>query len=878
MGIFLNKKISNFEKNKFDNNLKTYSGFFSSYFELKTIDINSDTNSTSFRNITFNPINGFIIAISNVVVGSGNNILTSDNGGETWNSYKINEITTYNFNEIIYANGKYVAIGNNGINGIVIYSNAAKPTSSDWTIITTGNETINSNIWNSIIYGNGYYIGISETGTNRVITSKNAITWNSITIDVPKSWKGLVYNPILKRFLALATDTILYSEYNGESWNSLNVSVPSGNWHTGTWSTKNNKFIVIANGGNNRMISSESGLIWTTITDSLINSLTLNDIIWVQELEIFILITSDGKIITSTDGNKWTLRHSLSSPGFFQKIIWNSYYGNLIIISSINTSSKIIMNKSLGINSLLPGNKYFYELDRSFLYPNSDISLKAGTNILIYPNLSENLGYTYTTGNSLPEGILLNQNTGEISGSSIVVTNRTKYEIIAKNSLETLKTYIYLTITDALFGLSDFYYNFENSYTFLVNSRINIIPKVKGSYPFTFTISPSLPNTITLNKNTGVISGITPSTYFSTDYTITATNEVGSIKNIVNITINDIVPSDFNYNSGGVANPLVNTSVEYYPSSNSGTNVKYAITSPVSPLLNIDENTGRIYGTTTLTSSTITYAIKAYNSNGSQFKISLFTVNVKDVMINSFYYLSPSESSDLIENINFGIFNKTPIKDAGTNVSWSIFPPLIPGISIDNNTGTISGSSISPIRSSNYFYRRKHTVTASNSSTSGVERAIIISNVYQPTITTATIRDPDFRNYYIRGYSKGYVGSISQAFFNEYEMIEFSVNTPFGLNNPILKINFKKIDDKSFELSSLNINSFIITVNNQTHTYYTDDNRVITGSYQNTRYWQWTTTSGFSMPFPVIDAGPFLNGTFISPSLNIIIKVIQNTI
>ncbi|MEO8235611.1 MAG: hypothetical protein ABI549_09380, partial [Flavobacterium sp.] len=78
---------------------------------------------------------------------------------------------------VIYANGKFVAVGSN----IVM-------TSPDGITWTTRTAAANNN-WNSVTYGNSLFVAVSNSGTgNRVMTSPDGITWTSRTPATDNEW------------------------------------------------------------------------------------------------------------------------------------------------------------------------------------------------------------------------------------------------------------------------------------------------------------------------------------------------------------------------------------------------------------------------------------------------------------------------------------------------------------------------------------------------------------------------------------------------------------------------------------------------------------------------------------------------------------------
>lgn len=835
MGIFLNNKLNNIEKSKYENNIKTFSGYLNNYFESKTIDVVA--SGTVFKSIAFNPDNGYMIAISESTA-SGNNFFMSSDGGENWSSnYSVSGSLT--FNNIIFENNKYIAVGNNGK---IIYTSSAIPISSDWNIAFN----IPPNDFTCITYGNGYYVSLSNTGNNRAIASSDGILWTIKDIE-SRLWKNICYSPELKRFVAISSDSYSsYSNFNGEEW--ITNVLPSGVWSSIAWSSKLKIFVAVANSGANRIIYSNDGISWSVLSDSSIIS-DWNNIIWSQELEIFIAVSGSGKIITSPNGLKWTFRNSPSTN--YQKIIWNNYYGNLIIISSNLTSSKIIINKSLGINSLLSSKNYYYYEDDSFSYSQNDVLMLAGNNYYFYPNLNEKLGFTYSISPSLPNGLSLNPNTGEIKGLLNISLDRIKYKITATNSQKKLITYIYISASTADVSLSNFYYLSNNTISLEVNSPINLIPKIKGTYPITYSLISNTPfsGSLNLNLTTGVISGNSGSISSNFLCTIKAQNSISFITNTLNIKINDKTIDDFNYNY--TIPSTVSSQVSYLPSINRGTNIIYTISPPLNnkmPNLTIDQNTGEIKGVTPSTPQSETYTITATNNINSQIqkKYCTFTINVIDITISDFNY-GTNNFFEVNNNDSFNI-TPTPFPNIGSNITWSISPSLPSQISFNSTTGSNGGKIIGV---PNFYFSKNFTITATNS-VGNKQKILTLKNNFLCTITSGAF-DVNLSGgqYLQKGYLSGKYGSLNRTIFNE--IIINYIYVYFDTNNPTLNIFYPRYLALGFRTTEKNINLNYVSFNgnNGISDFYVDNGSIINDNSWGTSsfYYKWNIDQEHVSPF-----------------------------
>ena len=156
--------------------------------------------------------------------------------------------------------------------------------------------------------------------------------------------------------------------------------------------------------------------------------------------------------------------------------------------------------------------------------------------------------YAYSISPSLPAGLEINMNTGEISGTPRELLTNTTFTITVRNTGGTNTTTITIEVLDQLPGLS---YSPENL-TLTINNQSSDLPlnaTVTGSGAITsWAISPSLPSGLNFGTSNGTIWGI-PTVLQTTavTYTIWANNSGGSVNATVNITVNDEAP-DISYN------------------------------------------------------------------------------------------------------------------------------------------------------------------------------------------------------------------------------------------------------------------------------------------------------------------------------------------
>jgi hypothetical protein len=141
----------------------------------------------------------------------------------------------------------------------------------------------------------------SWNNTNSKINiSKNGTDWISLShINQGTDVSTVIWSNISKLFLALYGGSLMGSN-NGSSW--FNISTPG----TYSYIYEVNNYIVLL-GGTNKMVISQDGYNWKFV--NLVNENTLDNIIWVSSLNMYILFsgsgTSNSKIYISNDCINW---------------------------------------------------------------------------------------------------------------------------------------------------------------------------------------------------------------------------------------------------------------------------------------------------------------------------------------------------------------------------------------------------------------------------------------------------------------------------------------------------------------------------------------------------------------------------------------------
>ncbi len=226
-----------------------------------------------------------------------------------------------------------------------------------------------------------------------------------------------------------------------------------------------------------------------------------------------------------------------------------------------------------------------------------------------------------------------------------------------------------------------------------------ISPTVTGSVT-TYSISPALPDGLSLSASTGKITGTPVAESAAAAYVVTAQNAAGSTTFTLSLAVLIPAPSALSYPSPQTY--LIGTAISALSPSVTGLVTKYTVAPALPAGLSLDAVTGQITGTPTTETAVASYVIAASNGSGST-NFSL-TLSVLIPPPSALSYASPQTW------ISGTPITAIPPSVTGTVTQYSVMPALPPGLLLNSATGQISGTPTAAVALSNYL------VTASNGS------------------------------------------------------------------------------------------------------------------------------------------------------------------
>jgi hypothetical protein len=222
-----------------------------------------------------------------------------------------------NWNDIVYANSTFVAVGTNG-----------SMVSADGLSWAT---TLSANSWEGVAFGNGLFSTVSSLsggGSAGVRTSTNGLAWTLRSSQVNES-DGIAFGN--NRFVATTDNNRVHSSADGITWNG--VAGPSMT----SVAFGNGMFVGVMLGGQIR--TSLDGLTWTPRSAPtpaiLVGTDNFNSIVYGNGK--FVAVTNNrDKIITSSDGITWTAQ-TLPSTQTIKSVTYGDGVYVVAGISSVGT-------------------------------------------------------------------------------------------------------------------------------------------------------------------------------------------------------------------------------------------------------------------------------------------------------------------------------------------------------------------------------------------------------------------------------------------------------------------------------------------------------------------------------------------------------------
>jgi hypothetical protein len=345
------------------------------------------------------------------------------------------------------------------------------------------------------------------------------------------------------------------------------------------------------------------------------------------------------------------------------------------------------------------------------------------------PTIAGGIPTACTISPTIPTGLSIDSTTCAISGAPSVLQGYITYTVTASNLGGTTSTSLRLAVADSTTAPATLAYN--SSQVILVEDipMTTYTPTITGGTPASCTISPAIPNGLSIHATTCAISGTPDTAQGFTAYTITATNLAGSTTTSLSLAVSNsnTAPTSLIYASTSLSLVLSSPMTTLTPTISGGTPTSCTITPTIPTSLNINGTTCAISGTPNALSAATNYTVTATNLAGST------TATLSIAVVNA--VVAPSAltySAIPTFTVNSAITTITPSISGTAPTSCTSTPTLPGGLSLNPITCAISGTPYSALEAKTF------TIEASNSagSTTANITITISSGIVAPTSIT----------------------------------------------------------------------------------------------------------------------------------------------
>ena len=365
--------------------------------------------------------------------------------------------------------------------------------------------------------------------------------------------------------------------------------------------------------------------------------------------------------------------------------------------ASAATLYEIQASNPQGESSVLLLITVFPEAPCELEYPVDEIVLTVGEELpALLPSSGCGSAENFSIEPALPAGLVLDPVSGDISGVAAEIHGPIAHVITASNvsgqSSVSVTFEIVLPIPPCFLSYP------ETELVLTVGTPMeDLIPSTGCGDADNYQVSPALPAGLVLDVGTGVLSGTATEAIAPTLYQIQATNSEGGSSTLILITVVPQAPCDLQYPLVEVILTAGEPMAALIPTVDCGVVDVFTVFPPLPQGVNIDSSTGIISGTPQSISEQTDHMILASNFSGNtSFQISVTVLPQAPCDLSY-----PTDTLILDSGVDVGVI--VPTVSCGTPETWQVTPPLPLGLTLDFNTGIITGVPLLPQELQTHF-------------------------------------------------------------------------------------------------------------------------------------------------------------------------------
>lgn len=270
--------------------------------------------------LTNQNIYGAAASATKIVVGAGNTLLTSTNGGSSWTALSL---PVGSARSLVYDGTQFVG---GSFNGAIITSSDA----ATWTLQQNALQVTRG--FRDVVYGAGIFGAVSQNAAT-VASSLDGISWESESniLGSNAALNGVTYGNGL--FVAVGSNAIFTVVPPDGDWVNR---TPSGSFTLNGVAYGGGAYVAVGNAG--VAYRSVDGIAWNTVSTGVANTVNLNSVTY--GTSGFVAVGGNGTVITSSDGTAWSSQTSPAGTNSLNSVRFlNGKYIAVGANSAVQTSA-----------------------------------------------------------------------------------------------------------------------------------------------------------------------------------------------------------------------------------------------------------------------------------------------------------------------------------------------------------------------------------------------------------------------------------------------------------------------------------------------------------------------------------------------------------